>query len=404
MSAFSTGLAEALARNEIDVNWVAGIRKGWKLQADRARGFKGRIGKASKINLDALHASSRSASAALDDLVGYVRALRADLFVNKGFFPVKDSGLAAERVKVSKELDAAEDALRDARDRVEFWSKVLTPGSSENRMDGGSRYAEAHKSVSNFQLYVNGVEETADQAIKAADQAISGRLLRHLAKLATKAGGKLEMPAGEPDKVSLGKVAVLFADANSAGARFKNRTWLATGVDMDGMSVAQTEPRPPTGRGRYLDSLKQAEALLKQRGLGYLWYGNIFVMCRDCGGPNSYGSQYTTGAHYHRKGDYITIYDDPHPRLAKLVAHEMGHRYYYKFMTASDRGRFDSFFKQITPVSAYGGEATEEDFAEVFAWYIDGRDLKRDQLERFKAFLGRKLRSESASSSLEVLL
>jgi hypothetical protein len=59
-------------------------------------------------------------------------------------------------------------------------------------------------------------------------------------------------------------------------------------------------------------------------------------------------------------------------------------------MSMADRAEFDSYFKGVPSVSEYGGTISSEDFAEVFAWYVLNRHLTRDQLERFKKFLGRK--------------
>jgi hypothetical protein len=86
----------------------------------------------------------------------------------------------------------------------------------------------------------------------------------------------------------------------------------------------------------------------------------------------------------------VFVEEDPSDHTSKLIVHELGHRYYYKFMSAADRAEFDSYFGQVSPVTEYGGTHTSEDFADVFAWYVLNMKLNRDQLERFKKFLGRK--------------
>lgn len=395
----SESLACALSEDaRIDAGWIAGIRKGWKREAAKAKRYSGRVGDAKSIDFGALQRSAKGAIPALRSVQEYIRALRADLLTNKGFWTTEiDSpgtvSLQAMKAKAVAELDAAESAIGDGIYRVEFSSKVLTPGSGEYQLDGGMRRREAEGSLRGFQLYLNGIELSTDEAVDAADKAVSVRLLSHLTKVAKFAGGTIDFGSYEPDVVQLGRVRVVFADAPPSGMSPVDPAFRRAGPGQ--------EPRHLSARRGHIGRIKQAGEMLKRAGLDHLWYGEIVVMCAKCGGENQYGPRFTTGAHYHRKGDRVTVYEVS-PRL---IAHELGHRHWYKFMDASERASFSKWFGQVKATSEYGTVASEEDFAEVFADYVDRKDLTRDQLDRLKAFLSGKRKLEGVvSASMESAL
>ena len=81
-----------------------------------------------------------------------------------------------------------------------------------------------------------------------------------------------------------------------------------------------------------------------------------------------------------------------------LLTHELGHRYWYKFLNESQRARFESWIlvkgeensgKTVAPVSGYGSNNISEAWAEVFSYYVTGKDMNRDQIDSFKAILKR---------------
>lgn len=167
----------------------------------------------------------------------------------------------------------------------------------------------------------------------------------------------------------------------------------------------------------YAKVMAHAQTLLKQKGFGKLWYGVIFVESasfkkldeaslkayRELG----YQTLESTAGTYHDGSDVVKITAPP-GGLVKTVVHEMGHRYWYKFMKPEQRARFNGLVKTnpaersrdfpsgpteegvekpVTPVSTYGQSTIEEAFAEVFAHYVMGKDMDRDQLESFKSVL-----------------
>lgn len=171
---------------------------------------------------------------------------------------------------------------------------------------------------------------------------------------------------------------------------------------------------------RYVKFFIEARALLKQKGFEKLWYGIMFVKSRDYKqlDPESqkayqdlgYDSIENQAGTYHSGEDIVKLTAPPNGDLARVIVHEMGHRYWAKFMRPEQRARFnglvktnpseksrdfpsgpteDGVEKPVTPVSDYGKSTIEEAFAEVFEHFVNGKDMNRDQLESFRSVLAR---------------
>lgn len=94
---------------------------------------------------------------------------------------------------------------------------------------------------------------------------------------------------------------------------------------------------------RYLD---KAYALLKNKHLDRVWYGTFFIKCEDCGGYNqNTGKWKDVGGNYPIGPDVVNIFSRPSSFIVELLAHELGHRYWFKFMNQSQRGKFESLVK-----------------------------------------------------------
>jgi hypothetical protein len=95
----------------------------------------------------------------------------------------------------------------------------------------------------------------------------------------------------------------------------------------------------PADIQKYVKYLLEAHAALKSKGFSKAWYGNVFIQCENCGGvnPNTGGG---TGGWYETRPDTVTIFSRPVNFVVGLMVHELGHRYWYKQMTESQRGRF----------------------------------------------------------------
>mgnify|MGYP000558692605 CR=1 FL=1 len=91
------------------------------------------------------------------------------------------------------------------------------------------------------------------------------------------------------------------------------------------------------------------------------------------------------------------------PGLFKLIAHELGHRYYFRFMSQADRARFGILFGDVPAVSEYGGLNAEEDFAEALSAFAlgvpaetDGQQERYDLLDQYAQIADQQLNAEES--------
>lgn len=368
----------------IDPKWINGIRKGWKniiLQVARIR--------ESHEGLQAIEA--------IDNALRYLALLQQNLFFGKGLYPfqggnrtlterLKDKAPFNIQAKVATHLEAAQEALEEGKRRIKFWMAVTNPQTTEYKLDGGNRVKqilEEFKGRSEEQAIMRFLNQQstieAQDAAKKADAEISGKLLRALTSFTVKYPG-MEIGEGVDREFAVGRMKVIFLDVPVKYLK--------------GLPAEEVEKiRSPMTAKRYVKPMANAQTLLKKKGLDFLWYGVTRIQCKTCGGKNKLDTVdkvWGVGGRYDIGKDDITVFVDPQSFITELMVHELGHRYYFKFMSMADRAEFSSYFGQVPGVSEYGKTISSEDFAEVFAWYVLNRELTRDQLERFKKFLGRK--------------
>lgn len=225
-------------------------------------------------------------------------------------------------------------------------------------------------------------QKEADEAVLKIQAMLSGKLLRAFTAFLNKYAGGVAFESPQILlEYNLGNVKVYYDGRDSP--RFDPRE--------------VTRTADPKDLVRYLAPFQKAQRLLESKGFKKLWYGTIFVSCPKCGGENPYGKSLGVGAHYDPGQDSVIVYMEPNQNLTYLLIHELGHRYYFRFMSRGDRLRFDSYFGEVPATSSYGATDPKEDFAEVFAAYVTGEDLSRDQIERFRSFLNHEDRSRMSS-------
>lgn len=123
-----------------------------------------------------------------------------------------------------------------------------------------------------------------------------------------------------------------------------------TEFDLAGMKIVIEDPTiEAADTKRYVHFLDVTYQLLKHRGLQRAWYGTLFIRCRDCGGENPFGKDLGVAGHYHIGPDTIAVYARPDRGIVGLVAHELGHRFWFKQMSQEQRGRFESFVRVYPP-------------------------------------------------------
>ena len=173
----------------------------------------------------------------------------------------------------------------------------------------------------------------------------------------------------------------------------------------------------------YIMYINRAQQLLKNKGFGKLWYGVMFVEAKNHKkSPEEielalkwgYSSSGDAGEYVYQQ-DKVYVKNKPENYVTTIVVHELGHRYWFKFMTPSQRARFNSLvqtkttdkyrdypqgptdeegnLKPVAPFGDYGTSNIEEAFAEVFEGYVAEKELTRDQIESFRSVISSEIDS-----------
>lgn len=224
--------------------------------------------------------------------------------------------------------------------------------------------------------------------------------------------------------------------------------------DFGGMKVVVVDPKTNGHRIReYVKYVEMAYKDTKRKGFGAVWYGTLFLMSDDyeklsdtdkaAYAKAGYKNMESRAGTYHSGADIIKITAPARPSIVRIIVHELGHRYWFKFMNAGQRARFESLiegdwsmvhalllnhrllepgetevfsnlyerverggdltvaektliktrYKElglrsgVSLVSEYAGSRPTEAFAEVFERYVAEANLSRDQLESFRSVL-----------------
>jgi hypothetical protein len=421
-------LSERHAR-EIDEDWIKGIRKGLKKLLTQTKRFKGRT-ETHKIDQAFAIKMKKEAEAALRNLQNYLKRFREDILFVKGFWTIpskagkKEADIAKRwKSKVVEELDAADEAVAEYLKRLEWLYNdyILDPDKDPVPAYVMSYHKRAFGDQEEYNRLLRSIAGNVDEAVEAVDAAISRRLLRHVSALLKKSpvdvtGTRVPIDFGdyEPEVIHIGPATVIFMDTPAVSPSrigyettvHKKGKGLQTKKEMHSYWGKPTEKgevfRHPRHRASFANYIKKALGMLRARRLLHVAKGiKIFVQPKGRAHDNRYGAHLGVGGSYNRQKDAITVFSDAGPFIIELMAHELGHRYYYKYLRASERREFDKWFKEVDPVSEYGGNSPAEDFAEVFEFYVMGKKLTRDQRLRFGRFLGRKKRTESLSEQLQ---
>ncbi len=135
-------------------------------------------------------------------------------------------------------------------------------------------------------------------------------------------------------------------------ANYSDRALQETGAfrefDLHGMKVVVDDRTVDSSDiQKYVRYLKEAHAKLKAKGFAKAWYGTVFIRCKECGGvnPNTGGG---TGGWFEIGPDTVTIFNRPGAFIVELMAHELGHRYWFKQMRAEQRAQFSDLVKVHT--------------------------------------------------------
>lgn len=354
----------------LEPEWIQRMKKGWLQQVKRAG--------SAETTVEGIQN--------LKAVIHWLDQLAKDLLFNKGLYAPK--GLSTITARESKKIVGN---LREVERRLHLGLFQLenlqnsTDVNHDSYQRSGGRILEFYtdQNPRNPQEAINkAAQEYVQETLQEASTLFTRKAIRNLNETAAKY--TWDKKPVELD-FNIGRVHVINEDQGSDGSylyRMENQ-------DVD---VVETTD--------YVQPLKEAYALLQRRNLDFLWYGEMFIQCQECGGSVPQGFEDSlVAAHYEFNTDRVVIFSRPSPHLTEIILHELGHRYYFRFMDAGDRARFDSYFGQVAATSNYGATSSVEDFAEVFMNYVLGKDLTSDQFGRFKTFLGKTNRRASSTYS-----
>ena len=420
--------------DEIDQEWVDGIRKGWKQIAGEAKNYEGRgRNYGSNPTQENVHEAWEAGLRYLQRVDQYVNDLRSMLLITKGMWHSRNiapetwkkekRGAKKKRAKPALERPYAKtvDEINAAVDFIDleiarFKGNVSTYGQTGTytfwKRNSWVKADEAQREKW-LKAMPSEPEEYVDKAVKKLDSIISNKLLRHLSMLIKKMGtpeGKLYTGNYDAPVVHVGKFTVIFGDVHDdprMHAADRNKpSQFDTSTDV-GQWDRKTGFRAPYDREPLARGLQNTIKVLQKKGFGFLAYGKVQTMLGAMGvvkhpNPKKGGSKMQAAATYHRGGDYIQTYVGGKSYMPVVFIHELGHRYWFKFLSSGDRRNFKGWFGKAKPTNEYGESNPAEDFAELFTSYVlypakppGYRKLTKDNYERMKAFLGRKKKLEA---------
>jgi len=368
-----------LESNELNKEWITGIRKWWKQWVAKSKAMSRLRGKGAYPRIIEY----------LNDGLSKIDMVTKDLVVEKGLWP---HGLTLNkkvdlRFKINPmvpgvwKLDDVREVIENARSHIQYnYDAIYVPGSLDYQNNASSRDKKWGKSgdMDALDAYI---DEWIGKSIEEADKIFSGKFLKGIASFVGRWEGSGFDPV-EPGidlDFSIGRVKVLIQPTPSGKFRPTD------------FSAMVTKRIAPAMAKEYLRGIHKARALLEKSGFGRAWYGSIVVRPHSTGfdfvGQSS-GKQYRSAGHYISASDTVVLNIGVYNKdeVARVLLHELGHRWYYRIMTSADRAGFDSYFNKVLAVQSYGSENPAEDFATVFEYYVMGNKLTRDQRERFKEF------------------
>lgn len=143
---------------------------------------------------------------------------------------------------------------------------------------------------------------------------------------------------------------------------FKFREWF-TRLQGDLVGLSQSDPSltqfeihgvkvvvddstvTPKQQADYVKYLDVTYEKMKAKKVGRAWYGTIFIRCQECGGTNPYGASLGVGGSYPIRKDVVNVFSRPSKGIVELVAHELGHRYWFKSMSQGQRAKFENLIR-----------------------------------------------------------
>lgn len=243
------------------------------------------------------------------------------LFIRRG--PLTSLTGLTEGSKLTKALDALKAGVKDQKGNAQFWRDAYEKkGLPASRHEDGVIMFEKYKTdflgVTSNSKSGRGGKAKWYNLIDLMDDAL--KLLREDA-------ARIEKDEAEGQEYEKGQ--------REAYKEF----------DMYGMKVIVDDSTVTASQiEHYIKYLDEAYQRLRGKGFAKAWYGQVFIQCQECGGVNQ-NTGGGVGGHYFINKDTVKVYSRPSSFIVELMAHELGHRFWFKQMSQTQRARFESFVK-----------------------------------------------------------
>ncbi len=398
--------------------WLMAVRRGWLTL------LKPKIG------------GYREVFAAIDQLSQFVANLRDQ---------VLNVRQVIEKETVEKSLTKLLDEIKRARQTASHWNNMYLGagpgGHNEYDRQAGEKMLELYKT--NFEAAISGSKK--QRGTNGLDrEAPLTEFLDDALKVLYSEAKYLAQKETETEKSQARFPEVVNPYKDSVFKEF----------DFGGVKVVVVDPKHNGMRIRaYIEFIEKAFKDIKRKGFGKVWYGVFFLMSDDYEKLSAsdkeaykkagYKDMESRAGTYHSGSDIIRIMAPPEDDLLRVIVHELGHRYWFKFMSAGQRAHFESViegdwsmvhaillnqsqlytaekefysdlyrkieagndltvyekdriatkFKElglragVPLVSEYARSRPTEAFAEVFERYVNEGDLTRPQVESFRSVL-----------------
>jgi hypothetical protein len=271
---------------------------------------------------------------ALDQLDNFVEGLKEQVrLVYRGPFQHTNfDGVDKRSVAIEAEFTRLSKQLYEARSTARHWSEWMD-GTATGYKWGENRKPDAEHMLKQYQT--NFADTIGGH--------VPTRVQRSKGKYNTT---KFVDIMGFLDRIlkMLYEEAKEIEELNSDGTTYTPESAYSE-FDLSGMKVIVSD----TSLGaydinQYVKYLKEAHVRLKAKGFGKVWYGTVFIECDACGGVNKNDGG-GVGGHFNIQKDWVKIFSRPSSFIVELMAHELGHRHWFKGMSSGQRARFESLVK-----------------------------------------------------------
>lgn len=361
-------------------DWAKGVTKAWKKVlgqlVDLATDVTKRDFEFKDLKL--INDTAMELSHEVGNVLRFIERTATDIKINKGLF-----------VRVPKKIDKSRGTINDMERTLQFLqdaAELLSDSKTRMLSTGDALNPQTHSYHRDFaenedrwQFAARGMGHVILGDCVKADKAFA-KAMKYVSDVKGFERGFV------PDEVDHHGMKIIFQDQKGIAPAEDNAV---SGKD-----------RHPVHRDAVVRSFDRARALLERKGLGFLWYGQTIVhpTVKSYKFVTKDNVQWSAAAHYVIGKDSVESFmAHGDNEFARFLVHELGHRFWFKFLTEADRAEFADQFGDVAATTQYGGTSAEEDFAEVFAHYVDGEDLTRDQLERFKKFIDNHKRRKASA-------